>query len=71
MEQQHAEHNIDKDYTDEFVFLYQLQDSGATNMFGAPPFLEEEFGYSREKSMEIFTAWSESWNEEDFEEATL
>ena len=34
-------------------------------------FLEEEFGYTREKSMEIFTAWSESWNEEDFEEATL
>ena len=37
MEQQHT----DKDYTDEFIFLYQLQDSGATNMFGAPSYIQD------------------------------
>ena len=58
-----------KDYTEAFKYLYQLQDSGETNMFGAPRYLED-MGYSRGESGEIFNSWTQSWNEEDFEEAT-
>ena len=65
MEQQHT----DKDYTDEFIFLYQLQDSGATNMFGAPSYIKDEFGYNRKESREIFQAWTKSWNPDDYEKA--
>ena len=58
-----------KDYTDEFIFLYQLQDSGATNMFGAPSYIQDEFGYNRKESREIFQAWTKSWNPDDYEKA--
>ena len=58
-----------KEYTEEFGFLYRLQHSGITNMFGAPKYLEE-IGYSRKESNDIFLAWTKSWNHEDYERET-
>lgn len=42
---------------DEFVFLNNLRESGITNMFGATPYLQEEFGFGKLEAREILTEW--------------
>tara|TARA_Y100000034_G_scaffold75308_1_gene90494 strand:- start:38 stop:274 length:237 start_codon:yes stop_codon:yes gene_type:complete len=69
MEQQHPEHNTDKDYTDEFVFLYQLQDSGSINMHAGPRYLEKAFGLNKKESKDIFVKWTKVWNTDDYQTA--
>lgn len=49
---------------EEFLFLNQLRYSGETNMFGATPYLQEEFGISRTEARDILTEWME-WAQED------
>ena len=65
MEQQHT----DKDYTDEFIFLYQLQESGITNMHAGPRYLEKAFGLSKKESKDVFVKWTKVWNTDDYETA--
>lgn len=43
-----------------FKYLDQLRKSGATNMFGAAPYLEKEFGLSYKASVFILMRWMES-----------
>ena len=38
--------------------LDTLRESGAMNMFGAPRWLNEEFGIPMHQAKEIFTAWT-------------
>ena len=38
-------------------FLVALRDSGAINMFGAGPYLEQEFGLSRYEAKDALLAW--------------
>jgi len=40
-----------------FPELDTLQASGAINMFGAPTWLEDNFGMSRHHALAIFNAW--------------
>lgn len=49
--------------TDEMlVFLDSLRQSGVTNMFGAAPYLEEEFDeLNRNKARETLGYWMESF----------
>mgnify|MGYP003635110320 FL=1 len=42
-----------------FPELDALQESGEMNMFGAPQWLQDNFGFSKEQSMTVFTAWTE------------
>ena len=46
-----------------FDYLVELRDSGETNMFGAAPYLEWEFGLSRTEARNILVQWIESFNE--------
>lgn len=46
-----------------FDYLVELRDSGETNMFGAAPYLEREFGLSRTEARNILIQWIESFNE--------
>ena len=46
-----------------FDFLEELRESGITNMFGAVPFIKEEFGISEEEGKEILEKWFKSFNE--------
>ena len=51
-----------------FDFLEELRESGATNMFGAVPYLQEEFPelrYDRKRANEILTAWMHSFKGSD------
>jgi hypothetical protein len=41
----------------EFLFLNRLRESGATNMFGAAPYLEDEFGLERRDARFVLAEW--------------
>ena len=43
------------------VFLNDLRDSGITNMYGATPYLEDEFGLNPEESRSILGEWMDSF----------
>ena len=42
-------------------FLDALRESGVTNMFGAVPYLIDEFGMSRNEAKEILMQWMRSY----------
>ena len=44
-------------------FLVVLRDSGATNMFGATPYIVQRFGVTEKEAGEFLVAWMESFNE--------
>jgi hypothetical protein len=44
-------------------FLDDLRESGETNMFGAVPYLEDEFGFSRADAKIVLTYWMQSFGE--------
>lgn len=46
-----------------FGFLDDLRESGVTNMFGATPYLIEEFGVNRSTAYRILTEWMRSFSE--------
>ena len=41
-------------------YLNNLRDSGVTNMFGAAPYLQEEFGLDKKEAKEILLTWMKS-----------
>lgn len=45
------------DYSEEFKFLDALRLSGVTNMFGASPYIQDEFGYDKKEATEILKLW--------------
>jgi len=50
--------------TDEHLkYLDGLRESGVTNMFGAGPYLIQEFGVSRSESHKILSYWMETFSE--------
>jgi len=42
---------------DVFIFLDTLRESGATNMFGAGPYVQEEFELNKYDARELVKAW--------------
>ena len=44
-----------------FEFLETLRNSGITNMFGAVPYLQREFGLDRHEAKDVLMAWMESY----------
>ena len=47
----------------EFIFLNRLRESGATNMFGAAPYLESAFDLDRREAKAALMAWMQWVNE--------
>ena len=45
-----------------FTFLDNLRKSGATNMFGAAPYLQNSFGIDRTEARKIHIAWMETFD---------
>ena len=41
----------------EFIFLNRLRESGATNMYGAAPYLEMEFDLDRREAKQVLMDW--------------
>lgn len=51
-----------------FVYLDELRESGVTNMFGAVPYLMDEFGLSRRSAIIILSEWMDTFDERHPEE---
>lgn len=45
------------------VFLDELRESGETNMFGAAPYLREQFDLSRKDAADVLYYWMETFDE--------
>lgn len=50
------------------AYLNILRDSGAINMFGAAPHIEEEFDVSRAEAKQLLLNWMKSFSDRDWEE---
>ena len=46
------------------IFLDNLRALGTVNMFGASPFLREEFGLSKMEAHEVLAQWMSSYKED-------
>jgi len=46
-----------------FKYLFKLQASGRTNMFGAAEFLQREMKINKELSIEILLYWMKNYSE--------
>lgn len=44
-----------------FTYLNVLRESGVTNMFGAAPYLQNEFGLSKYEARDVLKQWMESF----------
>jgi len=44
-----------------FRYLYDLQASGRTNMFGAAAFLQSEMGLDRNEAKQVLLYWMENY----------
>jgi len=44
-----------------FDYLEQLRKSGVTNMFGAGPYLQQEFGLTKHEARDILMQWMGSY----------
>ena len=49
---------------DALKYINELRISGATNMWGASPYVEAEFSIERKESNRLLTLWMENFNEE-------
>lgn len=49
------------DISEYFGYLNELRESGVTNMFGAAPYLQQEFGLTKYQARDILKQWMESF----------
>ena len=54
---------IKEEWTEYYVYLEELRESGVTNMFGASPYLQEEFDLGRKEAIKIVSNWMENYDE--------
>ncbi len=54
---------INEEWTEYYVYLEELRQSGVTNMFGATPYLREEFGLGRREAINILGSWMDNYAE--------
>jgi hypothetical protein len=53
---------IKDNYIAWFDYLDDLRSSGATNMFGASPYLMKEFGLSRDVARKVVLSWMNTFD---------
>ena len=54
---------IREEHMDHYSFLFMLQESGVTNMFGAVPYLVEHQGLDRREATEVLGTWMDNYAE--------
>jgi hypothetical protein len=55
---------------DMYTYLNDLRDSGVTNMFGASPYLQKEFGLDKKEARGVLANWMQSFGESLDEEVS-
>lgn len=43
-------------------YLIELRDSGETNMWGAAPYIEQQFGVTSKEAKQILVEWIQSFD---------
>ena len=51
-----------------FEYLNKLRESGATNMFGARPYIEREYGLNKQEAGRVLSLWMTNFNEDGYED---
>ena len=51
-----------------YQYLESLRRSGITNMYGAAPYLVDEFDLSHKEACSILSSWMENYDRSDYEE---
>jgi hypothetical protein len=51
--------------TEMLVYLDELRESGETNMFGASPYLANEFGLDNRFARQVLSYWMETFGNEN------
>lgn len=51
-----------------WLYLEWLRRSGQTNMYGAVPYLMEEFWLNEEEAKKVLVNWMENYNPDDYPE---
>ena len=54
---------INEEWIEYYVYLEELRQSGVTNMFGASPYLREEFDLGRREAIKILSSWMDNYQE--------
>ena len=54
--------NTDYDLQEVFAYLDELRESGVTNMWGSPAYLQDEFGMNKEEARDYFFEWMDRDN---------
>ena len=49
-----------------WVFLENLRKSGETNMYGASPYLQMEFGMSEREAVKVLADWMRNYKRSDY-----
>lgn len=49
-----------------WIYLEDLRQSGITNMYGATPYLMDEFDLSRHEASKILADWMTNYNPDDY-----
>jgi hypothetical protein len=49
--------------TQVFLYLDRLRESGIVNMYGARPYVEDEFGLGRQEAKELLIEWMETFED--------
>mgnify|MGYP003113391191 CR=1 FL=1 len=55
---------INKEIKEVFAYLNELRDSGVTNMFGATPYLVDQFGFDKRNASNYLILWMQSYKNE-------
>lgn len=51
-----------------WIYLEELRRSGVVNMFGATPYLADEFDLDVKEATNILIDWMNNYNSEDYDE---
>ena len=54
---------IKEEWTEYYVYLEELRQSGETNMYGASSYLREEFGLGRREAIKVLGSWMDNYEE--------
>lgn len=57
-----------KEINEYWIYLEELRRSGVTNMFGATPYLMQEFMLSMKEARKILADWMNNYNPNDYDE---
>lgn len=50
-----------------WLYLERLRRSGVTNMYGAAPYLMDEFGLRKNEAIKVLADWMRNYNRADYE----